>query len=327
MANGLERIWEIARGFQASRMLLTAVELGIFGALGEKKLTSAEVASRIGTDARATDRLMDALVVLGLLTKDGEAFANGPDAREFLIPGKPSYAGGGLWHTIHMWKSWSTLTDAVRAGTTVYERRAEDRPEQAKAFMAAMHLFASANAPAVLNEIDLSGVRRVLDVGGGSGAYSIAFCKAKPDIEAVVFDLPDIVPITRKYAAEAGVAERVSTVSGDFNADPLPTGFDLVYMSQILHSNSREQNAELIKKAYASVNPGGQAVVQEFVVDEGRVSPPGPVLFALNMLVATEAGDTFTETEIRTWFADAGFTDVRRVDPETGTTLIVGRRP
>jgi SAM-dependent methyltransferase len=269
---------------------------------------------------------MDALVTLDLLTKSGELFANSPDAREVLVPGKPGYAGGALGHTINLWETWSTLTDAVRAGTAVFERRSEDRPEQARSFMASMHLFASENAPLVLAEIDITNVKRVLDVGGGSGAYSIAFCRAKPDLEAVIFDLPDIVPLTREYAAAAGLSERISTVTGDFNAEGLPTGFDLVYMSQILHSNSREQNAELIKNAYRSLNPGGQIVVQEFVVDEGRVSPPGPVLFALNMLVGTKAGDTFTEREIKTWLSGAGLTDIRRADPPTGTTLLIGKK-
>jgi len=294
MAEGFERVYEIVKGFQASRVLLTAVELGIFEALGDDELTSAEVASKIGTDARATDRVMNVLVTLDLLTKKGDLFANSPDARAFLVRGKPGYAGGALWHTINLWPAWSGLSDAVRKGTSVFERKPEDRNWQAKSFMAAMHLFASRGAPGILAEIDLTNVKRVLDVGGGSGAYSIALCKAKPDIESVVFDLPDIVPITREYAAEAGMADRISTVTGDFNVDDLPTRFDLVYMSQILHSNTREQNARLLKQAYNAANPGGQVVVQEFVVDEGRASPPGPVMFAINMLVATEGGDTFT---------------------------------
>lgn len=327
MAEGIERIWEIVRGFQPSRVLLSAVELGIFEALGDDELTSAEVAARIGTNARATDRVMNVLVTLDLLTKRGDLFANSADARQFLVPGRPGYAGGALWHTINLWQAWSGLSDAVRTGTSVFERKPEDRPKQAESFMAAMHLFASRGAPGILAEIDLNNVKRVLDVGGGSGAYSIAFCKAKPDIESVVFDLPDIVPITRKYAAEAGVADRISTITGDFNADELPTGFDLVYMSQILHSNTREQNARLLKQAYNAANPGGQVVVQEFVVDEGRVSPPGPVLFAINMLVATEAGDTFTESEISQWLTDAGLTGVRRVDTPNATTLVMARKP
>jgi len=307
--------------------MLTGVELGVFEALGEDSLTSAEVASKIGTDPRATDRLMDALVTLGLLTKDGDAFANADDTREFLVRGKPGYAGGALGHIINLWHTWSTLTDAVRAGTSVYERKAEERPEQARSFMAAMHLFASENAPHVLSEIDLTKVKRVLDVGGGSGAYSIAFCKAQPDLQSTVSDLADIVPLTREYAAQAGFSDRISTLTGDFNVDRLPAGFDLVFMSQILHSNSRGENARLIKQAYNALDAGGQVVIQEFVVNEDRISPPGPVMFALNMLVATEAGDTFTEKEISTWLADAGFADIRRADPETGTTLMMAKKP
>jgi len=326
MAEGDQRIWEIARGFQPSRVLLTALELGVFETLGDGKLTSAQVASKIGADERATDRLMNALVALELLTKDGDAFANSPDAREFLIPGKPGFIGG-LGHTANLWETWSTLTEAVRQGTSVYERQAEERAEFVKPFIAAMHFNSSRMAPQILAQIDLTGVKRVLDVGGGSGAYSIAFCRANPEIRAVVFDMPDVVPLTQDYAAQAGMSDRISTTTGDFTKDEMGRDFDLAFMSHILHSNSPSENAELIKRAWRALRPGGQIVVQEFVVDEGRTTPAWAVLFALNMLVGSKAGDTYTEREITAWFADAGFTDIRRVDPpDAGTTLVMGRK-
>jgi precorrin-6B methylase 2 len=326
MAEGAERINEIARGFMPSRVLLSGFELGVFEALGDGRLSSSEVASKIGADARATDRLMNALVVLDLLVKDGDTFANSPDARESLIPGKPGFIGG-LGHTANLWETWSTLTEAVRQGTSVFEREGEERAEFVKPFIAAMHFNSSRMAPQVLAEIDLADVKRLVDVGGGSGAYSIAFCRANPEIEAVVFDMPDVVPLTNEYAAQAGMSDRISTATGDFTVDELGRDFDLAFMSHILHSNSREENAELIKRAWRALKPGGQIVVQEFVVDEGRTSPEWSVLFALNMLVGTKAGDTYTEAEIAGWFADAGFVDVRRVDPKgTGTTLVMGRK-
>lgn len=326
MANGAERILEIARGFQPSRVLLTGFELGVFEALGDTQLTSAAVASKIGADERATDRLMNALVTLELLAKDGDLFANSPDAREFLIPGKPGFIGG-LGHTANLWETWSTLTEAVRQGTSVVERQAEARAEFVKPFIAAMHFNSSRMAPQVLAEIDLTGAKRVLDVGGGSGAYSIAFCRANPDIAAVVFDLPDVVPLTNEYAARAGMSDRISTTTGDFTKDELGRDFDLAFMSHILHSNSAAENVELIKRAWRALKPGGRIVVQEFVVDEGRTSPEWAVLFALNMLVGTTAGDTYTEAEITGWFAGAGFVDVRRVDPrDSGATLVMGRK-
>lgn len=326
MAEGVERIWEIARGFQTSRVLLTGFELGVFEALGDGRLSSTEVAAKTGADARAMDRLMNALVVLDLLIKDDDAFANAPDARDFLVPGKPGYAGGGLGHTANLWQTWSTMTEAVRKGTSVVERKDAQRAEFVRPFIAAMHFNSSLNAPQVLKEIDLADVRRVVDVGGGSGAYSIAFCRANTEIEAVVFDMPDVVPLTMEYAAEAGLSDRISTTVGDFTKDELGHDFDLAFMSHILHSNSAEENTELIKRAWRALRRGGQIVVQEFVVDEGRTSPAWAVLFALNMLVGTKAGDTYTEREITGWFADAGFVDVRRVDSAGTGTLVMGRK-
>ena len=327
MANGSDRIWEMARGFQASRVLLTAVELGIFPALADGPKTSGQTAAKIGADARATDRLMNALVVLGLLEKRGDGFNNGPLASESLVPGRPQYMGGALGHLLSLWRSWSTLTEAVRTGTCAPSRTSAPdvffRP-----FIAAMHYNAENNAPAVMSQIDLSSVRRTLDVGGGSGAYSMAFCRAKPELQAVVFDRPEVVPLTRDYAAAAGLERRISTVEGDFTRDELPHDFDLAFLSQVLHSNSREENAALMKRVARALNPGGQIVIQEFVVDEGRTSPPQPVLFALNMLVGTEAGDTYTESEIRGWLDAAGFRRPRRVDvPGRGTTLLLASKP
>lgn len=327
MISGAERIWELARGFQPSRVMLTGVELGVFAAIGEGSMTSSEVAAKIGADPRATDRLMNALVVLGLLAKENNLFSNTPDAREFLIPGKPGYIGGGLMHAAHLWHTWSTLTDAVKAGTSVYKRAESEAEEHARSFMAAMHMIAGGQAREIISQLSLENVRRVLDIGGGSGAYSIEFCRTKPGIESVVFDLPTITPITREYVDKVGLSERITTVTGDFNKDELPTGFDLAFLSQILHSNSPEENTDLIKKVFRSLNPGGQIVIQEFVVDEGRTSPSGPVFFALNMLVGTRAGDTFTANEISNWLVDAGFRSPQRIDPPgTNTTLITASR-
>ncbi|MCL5105396.1 MAG: acetylserotonin O-methyltransferase [Armatimonadetes bacterium] len=327
MASCAEKIWEMAKGFQPSRILLTGVELGIFAALGDETMTSAEVARKLGTDPRATDRLMNALAALDLLDKNGNLFSNTPDGRESLVPGKPDYVGGALMHISNLWTTWSTLTDAVRAGTSVVERDDRAMADYAVPFMAAMHSIAGRQASNVIEQIDLAGVRRVLDVGGGSGAYSIQFCRDKPDINAAVFDQPGIVPLTKDYVEQAGMTSRISTFTGNFNTDDLPGGFDLAFLSQVLHSNNPEENLELFKKCWKSLNPGGQIVIQEFVVDEGRTSPPAHVLFALNMLVGTRAGDTYTESEIEGWLEAASFLDARRVDPPgTETTLIMARK-
>ncbi len=320
VANSEEKLWQIARGFQASRILLTAAELGVFAALGDGSATSAEVARKIGADPRATDRLMNALVALELMTKKGGRFANSADACELLVPGKPDYIGGAIGHTLSLWRRWSTLTDAVKAGTSVIERE----PGFVEPFIAAMHHHASRLAGAMVGHLDLADVRRALDVGGGSGAYSIAFCRANAELRAVVFDLPDVVPLTRSYVREAGMADRITTVAGDYNVDELGSGFQFVWLSQILHANSAAENAALIRKCRAALGPGGRIAIQEFIIDPDRTSPAGAALFSLNMLVGTRAGDTYTEAEITEWLSAAGFEHVRRVDPpESGTSLML----
>jgi len=173
--------------------------------------------------------------------------------------------------------------------------------------------------------LDLDGVRRVLDVGGGSGAYAAAFAGAKPGLEAVVFDLSEVLPLTRRFLAEAGMLDRVGLVAGDYERDALGRDFDLVLLSQILHSQPPHANRALLGKAAAALRPGGQLVVQEFIMDEDRAGPPFNTLFALNMLVNTEAGDTYTGAEVQDWMEAAGVTGVMRRDFAFGTTILAGR--
>jgi SAM-dependent methyltransferase len=320
-------IMELAFAFQRSRVLLTAHELDLFTVLGDGSKSSSEVAQALGTKERATDRLMNALCAMSLLTKQGGRFSNTPPASRFLVKGKPEFMAG-LMHMTHLWETWSTLTEAVRQGRSVADRTAgvnERGADWLRAFIAAMHWRASQHAPGVVGLLDLSGVSRVLDVGGGSGAYAMAFVRAKPDIGAVVFDLPTVVPLTQEYIRQAELSDKVKTVVGDYDRDALGSGFDLVFLSAIIHSNSPSGNRDLIGKAATALAPHGQVVVQDFIVDEDRTGPPFAALFALNMLVGTGAGDTYTESEVRRWMEDAGLRRIARQDTPFGTSLIIGR--
>lgn len=314
---------EIATGFQRSRVLLTACDLGVFTVLNEEERESADVASAIGADPRATDRLMNALVAMGLLEKRDERFRNSPDAAAHLVKGKPAYMAG-LAHTSHLWDTWSDLTEAVRRGGGATHPIGDRGNEWLRSFIAAMHWRAKQGAAAVVGAIDLEGVRRVLDVGGGSGAYAMAFARAGRGVTAVVFDLPAVVPLTRAYVQEEGLSAEIETQTGNYLQDPLGHGYDLVFMSAVIHSNSAEENASLVRKAAAALNPGGRLVIQDFLMAEDRSGPLQPALFALNMLVGTQAGDTYTESEVRAWMEAAGLRSVERKDTTIGTNLLVG---
>jgi 2-polyprenyl-3-methyl-5-hydroxy-6-metoxy-1,4-benzoquinol methylase len=321
-----DSIREIAHACQRSRVLLTAYELGVFTALGDASKSSAEVATKLKTDPRATDRLMNALCAIGLLEKKGDKFSNTPATARFLVQGKPEYMAG-LMHTVHLWDTWSTLTPAVREGKSVGRPPVNERGEKwLTAFIAAMHDRAKKQAPVVASLLDLSGVSRVLDVGGGSGAFAMAFVCAKAGISATVFDLPNVVSLTQTYIEQEGLADKVKTVAGDYMVDDLGSGFDLVFLSAIIHSNSVEENLKLIRKCAQALSPQGQVVVQDFIMDEDRTSPAHGALFALNMLVGTEAGDTYTEAEVRSWMEETGLSNFIRKDTHFGTALIMGRK-
>ena len=320
-----DELFELSRRFMASRVLLSGFELGVFTALGHGPRTSAQVAATVKADARATDRLLDALVVLGLLRKSAGRFSNGPAAARRLVAGRPGYMAG-LGHSASLWRTWSTLTESVRQGRGVLKEPVGRRGAAWFAsFIAAMHERARQTADGVVSRLDLRGVSRVLDVGGGSGAYAMACARAKPGLRATVFDLPQTAVLTRGYIRKAGLSSRVDVRVGDYEKDALPRGHDLALLSAIIHSCSPAGTLRLFRKCARALNPGGRIVVQEFVVDESRTAPAFAVYFALNMLVGTQAGDAYTESEISSWMRQAGFGGIRRQDTPFETALITGR--
>jgi len=321
-----QNIQDLATGFQRSRVLLTAHELGVFTSLGDEACTSDEVAADLDLDARATDRLMNALVALGFLRKEDGRFVNVPGSARYLVQGKPDYMGN-LMHSVHLWDTWSTLSEAVRHGSSVIKKDVAQRDEPwLDAFIAAMHWRAVKHAPQVVALIDLAGVKRVLDVGGGSGAFAMGFARAKEGMESVVFDLPSVVPLTRKYIQQAGMSDRVRTAEGNYKTDLLGSGFDLAFLSAIIHSNSPGENRDLLRKCVAALNPRGQVAIVDFIMNEERTAPPQATFFSLNMLVGTEAGDTFTESEVRAWMQDARLSDIVRKETPFGTAMLIGRK-
>jgi SAM-dependent methyltransferase len=315
---------EVSRRFMESRVLLTAYELRVFTALGRGPRSAGQVARAAKADPRAMDRLLDALCCLGFVRKKAGNFSNSPAAARYLVQGRPDYLAG-LGHAVQLWDTWSTLTDAVRRGRGVFKAPPRRGREFFVPFIAAMHARAVPQAQSIVTSLPLAGVRRVLDVGGGSGAYAMAFARAKPGLRATVFDLPQVAPLTRGYVRKAGLSQRVDVRVGDYDQDAFPGGNDLVFLSAIIHSCSPAGTRRLFQKCARALNPGGLIVVQEFVVDEDRTSPAFSVFFALNMLVGTPGGDTYTESEIRSWLEGAGFGAVKRWDTAFETALMTGR--
>ena len=319
-------IREFAASFQKSRILLSGFELDIFTNVDESGTTSNQIASNLHLDEHACERLLNALVSLGFLTKQNQLFYNTPDSFTFLSKKSSDYLGG-LMHSNHLWNTWSNLTQVVKTGNSAHSTEINERGEDwLSPFINAMHDRAKKQAPQQLANIDLSGIKSILDIGGGSGAYSMEFISKKPEIEATVFDLPNVIPITQKFIDKDGFSDKIKTHKGDYTTDDLPKGFDLVFLSAIIHSNSLEINQNLIKKCFNSLNINGKIIIQDWIMNNDRTQPSSGAIFAINMLVGTESGDCFTEQEVTEMLDFAGFRNISRIEFETGLSQMVAQK-
>ena len=298
----------LARNFMESRVLLTGAEMDLFTLLAPGPLGLDEVASRTGADRRALEMLLDALAAQGLLAKEGGRWRTDPSVAPFLAAGAEGSILPMVLHAANLWNRWSDLTRKVAP-----ERAGAAGPEFLAAFIDAMHVIAGPQADLIAAAVGAGGARRLLDVGGASGTYTLAFLRANPGMTATLFDRPAVVEMARKRLGEAGVLPRVTLVGGDFTADLLPLGHDLAFVSAIIHQNSPAENLALYKMIHAALVPGGRVVIRDHVMQPDRTHPRAGALFAINMLVGTAGGGTYTFDEIADGLTRAGFERVRLV--------------
>jgi 3-hydroxy-5-methyl-1-naphthoate 3-O-methyltransferase len=313
---------EMIRGFMPSRAMLTALELDVFTAIGDGA-SAQQIAPKIPATVRGLEMLLNALVSLKLLEKRAGIYTNTPVSARFFVEGTPDSARTAQLHIANLWKRWSALTEAVKTGTAT--PRDEERP--VISFIAAMDHTARGRARAVVQAVEVNGTKRMLDLGGGSGAYSIAFAKAAPSLRADIVDLPEVLPITQEHIRRAGLADRISTRAGDMMTVPLQAGhYDLVLLSAICHMYSPEENQQLFRRAYAALAPKGRLIVADFILDPEKTAPRFGALFALNMLVNTRAGASYSEPEYDAWLKAAGFSESKRVRIPGPVNLMIANK-
>lgn len=314
------------RAFWESRTILTALELDLFTAVGDGA-GAAEVAAKLHTDLRATEMLLHALASMRLLVKRDGLFYNSLEAARYLSSGSRDNARPALMHTAHLWRRWSTLTKCVRAGTSVSSNEGAGLGEDwTEAFIAAMHRNASERAPLVVRAVGAENVRRMLDIGGGSGAYSIAFAQSNTALRAEILDLATVEPIALRHIRAAGLEDRVKVRTGDLRAGQFGQGYDLVFLSAICHMLSPEENLDLLRRCREALADGGRVVIQDFILEPDRTAPRFAALFALNMLVGTQGGSSYSEPEYAAWLGHAGFREIRHVPLPGPAGLMVGVR-
>jgi ubiquinone/menaquinone biosynthesis C-methylase UbiE len=320
-------LMRLVHGFESAKILLVANDLGLFQRLGEERL-AVDVAGELGVNPRALDLLMNALTALGLLEKSAAGFRNAPVAAAYLAD--DSYRGHIFRHIHHCWESWNDLAGVVRRGGPDLVRESvilHDEEGWNRDFIRGMDDVTRELAPQVVAQLDLTGARRLLDVGGGPATYARAFLTAHPHLaEVTVFDLPFALEIARERLKGFDRRKDVHLLEGDFHRDSFGSGFDAIWVSQVLHSQNEVDCRMLLTKAAQALAPGGRLFVHEFLLDDSLTRPLTAALFAVHMLVMTAAGRAYSGSEIAEWLRQSGLVDVeiRKVSEDTG--VVQGRR-
>jgi precorrin-6B methylase 2 len=316
-------LMEIASGFWAFKTLAAANELGLFTRLsGKKRLSSTELAKTLGIAERPAEMLLTGCAALGLLKKSGSRYGNSALAETYLVKGVPQYFGGFVeMLDKRLYTGWATLADAIRTNRpTTWDPDKQESlfdnadPALLTGFWEAMHSISTSTGRALAAALDWKKFKRILDVGGGSGAFDIELCRRHRHLQATVYDLPKVAAVAAANVARAGLRARVETVGGDFFNDAVyPAGHDAVLLSLIMHDWSEADNRRILRKCYEALPSGGAVIICELLVNEAKTGPLPAALMSLNMLIETAGGRNYTAGEYGQWLRELGFRRLRTV--------------
>jgi SAM-dependent methyltransferase len=300
---------ELARingAYAEARILHAAVTLRLFDQLDAAGKTAAAIATAAGTDRRATELLLNALVAMRLVRKNGELFQETDAARTYLKSDSPTSYAGFVRFDASLWPLWGELAETVRTGKSARQ------PDMFQSSREDTARFIDAMASLVL------------DVGGGPGTHAIELCRRHPDLHATIFDLPGTLEVARRHVDASGLADRIALLAGDYLRDELPPGHDLAFLSNVVHGEDEETNRALMRKIHAALTPGGRVMIKDHVTDESGTSPAPAAIFSIAMLLFTRGRD-YAYAEIRDWLTAAGFTRVEAdvLPPGLISTLVV----
>lgn len=327
-AVGPESLLQMSFSFGPARVLATALQLRVFSHIASGQGTAQEVAQAAGASERGMRMLLDALVGFQLLGKTGERYELTPLAAQYLVRDEPDYVGG-MMESERFFEAWSHLTDVVRTGKPPHRIEAQEAAEQFFPILVrSLHVVnrepAHRAAQALGAGTSHTGMK-VVDVACGSGVWGIAIAEADREAHVTAQDFPGMFETTREYLKRHGVEDRYDFLPGDLKqVDFGVERFDLALLGNIVHSEGERSSRDLFKRLHAGLRPGGRIVIVDMVPNDERTGPPFALLFALNMLINTEEGGTYTMSEYTRWLNDAGFGRVEAVDLGTHSPLIIG---
>jgi len=322
---------QLALAYRSSAVLFAAVELKVFTGISQGRATAAELAADAHADPEKMRMLLEACVAERLLTHEGDRFVNSEVADAFLVEGRPAYSANGFKYAADLYPAWSRLADLVRTGRPPMPPQTilGDDKAKTRAFVYAMHERAKGIGSILPHLVDVKGRRKLLDVGGGPGTYSVALIQQTPGLTSTVLDVPGVLEVTRELIDASGFADRVTLMPGDYLKSPFGSGFDVVLLSGMMHRETPETCQMLLRKAFDALDSGGMVIVSDvFFEDDRKATPPFAVYFALNMMLTSDEGSAHAMTEMSRWMSGVGFRDisVRELPKPNPHTLLVGTK-
>jgi ubiquinone/menaquinone biosynthesis C-methylase UbiE len=317
----------------AARLALTiiaAIDLDLFTLISKGNKTVEAIAKVLNAPHRPIERLLDALVGMGYVTKRGSQLGLTPVAATFLVSTKPTFIGAMADESRITLPGWMKLSEVVRTGNPIEQvdttQGREFFPRLVRAIFP-MSYNAARGLVAAIPTAKLKKVRRILDVAAGSGAWSLPFAQALPDARVTAMDYPEVTAVTRQYASELGVGDRYDYLEGDLRqVDFSRQEYDVVILGHIIHTEGEKWGKTLIAKSYNALKPGGMLVIAEMIPNDSRTGPVFPLLFGLNMILHTKEGDVFTMAQYKQWLKQAGFKNVKTIEADSPSPLIVATR-
>ncbi len=328
---GVEQLIQMHLGFAPARILQTATELDVFSYMARGKTTVEQLREATQTSNRGLRIILDALVGMQMLTKAGKDYGLTDMARQFLVRDSEDYLGNFL-SMDDLWECWSCLTEVVRTGkpsrTVESKTVAEEFFPKLVRGLHVIHREPARRTAEVLGAGTRRSGLRVLDIACGSGIWGIAIAEADPGARVTALDFPGVLPVTREYVERHRLTERFDFQPGDLKeADYGESRYDLAILANIVHSEGERSARDLFRRIFRALRPGGRVAIAEMIPSDDRTGPVFPLIFAVNMLVNSEFGDTYTLAEYDRWLKEAGFTRVDTADIGSHSPLIIGHKP
>jgi 3-hydroxy-5-methyl-1-naphthoate 3-O-methyltransferase len=321
-------LMELSTAYWSSQTLFTAIRLGLFEQLSEGPRSLESIASGLIAHPRSTRLFLKACVGLGLLQEDTAGFKNSAMSQLYLVPGTDFYLGNSFRYSDDLYGTWGQLQRAVIQGKPAIppESYLGRDKEQTKHFVYGMHNRALSIGKTMINLVDLTGRRQLLDVGGGPGTFSALFVDRYQSLHAKVLDLPDIVAIADEIIESMGAGSKVKTIPGDYMETAFPDGNDVVLISGVFHRETEQTCRELIRRSVESLSDNGMLVISDVFTDSGNCSPLFSTLFGLNMLLTAENGGVHADSDVVSWMTQAGLTetDVSPFPPPMPHRIVIG---